>query len=325
MNLSELNDPPHDALSEILDIRADYIAGRSVFVTGDRMAGLLKALGATPEDLEKLKRVSDDLREDPTLPFRRSKNGRFCFDFKDLRAFRLEFQPFALSAEEDFVRHDSGKARVFHEIGDDLQQNTALQALFVFKSLMIHGVSTARRPKLDYGSDNWICTLFNLRTITTPDLVGEPALEGVHSDGVDHTMTTFLGSDNMTDDSAVTFLHDMQERNATRWDETDPRLVLGRRQHRAFLDTLLVVDHERKHSLSPVAAADPGRAATRDMLIFFTRKPALSGHISHPYDSLRPHEALPMSVDLRVIPQDAGPERERELAASGTADGAVAR
>ncbi|AJT65132.3 2OG-Fe dioxygenase family protein [Streptomyces chattanoogensis] len=301
----------NDAMSEIMEIRAQYISERSVFIDGARMVRLLKALGAKDTDLEKIKLVSNDLPKDPTLPFRESKNGRFCFDSDASRAYRLEFQPFALSAEEDFVRHDSGKTRVFEEIGDDLQLNSALQALLVFKSLIFRGVRTAHRPKLDYDNPAWICTLFNLRTISTPELQGEPALEGVHSDGVDHTMTTFLGSENMTADSAVTFLHDMREKNATRWNETDPELLLGQCRHRHFLDTLIVVDHERKHSLSPVSAVDERRPATRDMLIFFTRKPVLPGHISHPYDSLEPHERLPMAIGLPA------PAEERVLVGAG--------
>ncbi|MFI9721790.1 2OG-Fe dioxygenase family protein [Streptomyces sp. NPDC052396] len=242
--------------------------------------------------------MSDGLVGDPTLPFRKSRNGRFCLDPVARQARRLEFQPFVLSKEEDFVRHDSGELRVFDEVRDDLQLNTAFQALLAFKLLLIEGVETARRPLLDYRSTDWICTLFNLRTVTEAGLLGEPALEGVHSDGVDHTMTTLLGSTNMTEDSAVTYLHDMREANAGRWHETDPELLLGSVRHHRFLDTLLVVDHERKHSVSPVVAADPGRPSTRDMLIFFTRRPAGPGHVSHQHDSLRPHTGLPMSVDL---------------------------
>lgn len=307
----------NDAVPEILEIREHYARERSVFIEGDRMVKILKALGATPEDLEKIKLVSDDLPKDPTLPFRESKNGRFCFDLDNFRAYRLEFQPFALSVEEDFVRHDSGQTRIFEEIGNDLQLNSALQALLAFKSLIIRGLRTARRPKLDYASTEWICTLFNLRTISSPELQGEPALEGVHSDGVDHTMTTFLGSRNMTDDSAVTFLHSMQEENGTRWNHTNRELALGRYQHRHFLDTMIVVDHERKHSLSPVTAVDEGSPATRDMLIFFTRKPVTEGHISYPYDSLQAHEELPMALEL---PRPPSPEAEPW----GTAAAAVA-
>ncbi|MFF9812346.1 2OG-Fe dioxygenase family protein [Streptomyces sp. NPDC014006] len=301
-----------DAIAEVLEIREQYVKDRSVFVEGARMVRILQTLGATDEDLEKIRLVSDHLAPDPTLPFRESKNGRFCFDFDHSTVYRLESQPFALSAEEDFVRHDSGQTRIFEEIGNDLQGNSAFRALLAFKSMIFREVPTAPRAKLDYDNPSWICTVFNLRTVSTPDLVGEPALEGVHSDGVDHTMTTFLGSENMTDDSAVTFLHDMRERNATRWNETDPELVLGQCRHRHFLDTLIVVDHERKHSLSPVSAVDKRLPATRDMLIFFTRKPVLEGHISHPYDSLKVHERLPMAIGL------PSPVARRELVGAGS-------
>ncbi|MEU3711042.1 2OG-Fe dioxygenase family protein [Streptomyces catenulae] len=284
--------------AEIREIKHRYVRDRSVFVEGAQLAGILRALGASGADLERLAHVGDGLRSDPTLPFRKSQNGRFRLDPVARRATRLEFQPFVLSKEEDFVRHDSGELRVFEEVRDDLQLNTAFQALLAFKSLVIGGVATAHRPLLDYGSPDWICTLFNLRTVTDAGLLGEPALEGVHSDGVDHTMTTLLDSTNMTEDSAVTYLHDIREANGARWHETDPALVVGRVRHSRFLDTLLVVDHERKHSVSPVTAADPGRTSTRDMLIFFTRKPAAAGHISHHHDSMHPHTGLPMSADL---------------------------
>ncbi|KAJ6133777.1 hypothetical protein N7523_000099 [Penicillium sp. IBT 18751x] len=286
------------AIADLILLREEFIKNRLIFVKGDRLIPILKVLGATDKDLEKMKTVSDTLRDDPTLPFRKSKNGRFCFDFEQSQVRRLEFQPFALSVEEDFVRHDSGQIRKFQEVDEDLQGNSTLHALFVFKALIFRGVPIKQRPKLNYDTENFVCTLFNLRTVTNKDLVGEPALEGVHSDGVDFTMTTFLGSENMTSDSAVTFVHDMRAKNALRWDEVDPAHTLGSHQHRDFLDTLLFVDHERKHSLSPVHAVDPACPATRDMLIFFTRKPVVEGHISHPYDSLNSHPSLPMRVEL---------------------------
>jgi hypothetical protein len=262
------------------------------------MVSLLASLGATDEDFERLKLVSDQLKPDPTLPFRRSRNGRFCLDSRARRGYRLEWQPFVLSRDEDFVRHDSETLRTFAEIQDDLQLNTALQAMLVFKCAVIHGVEIARRPRLDYDRAEWICTLFNLRTITTQDLLGEPALEGVHSDGVDHTMTTFLAAQNMTDGSAETFLHDMREVNGNRWHEADTALVKGKVRHHEFLDTLLVVDHEYKHSVSPVYQIDDTDPAIRDMLIFFTRKPTEEGHISFKYDSVVAHQTLPMSFGM---------------------------
>lgn len=41
------------------------------------MANWLVGLGATREDLAKTQTASDGLKGDRTLPFRKSKNGRF--------------------------------------------------------------------------------------------------------------------------------------------------------------------------------------------------------------------------------------------------------
>jgi hypothetical protein len=114
-------------------------------------------------------------------------------------------------------------------------------------------------------------------------------------------MATLLGHTNMTDDSAVTFLHTLDEVNGTRWNATNPKYLLGQVQHKDFLDNLLLFDHERKHSLSPVWAVDESKPALRDMLIFFTRKPVIKGHPTYPYDSLNDHEGMPMKVNMKLI------------------------
>ncbi len=283
---------------EIDLVKSEYVANRSVFIAGNQMVNILRSLGATRIDLERLKSVSDNLSKDPTLAFRESRNGRFTFDLEKGKIQRTKFQPFVLSAEEDFVRYDSGKIRYFRGIQDELQLNTAFQALLRFKAAVIEGIKIRKRANLNYESKKWLSTVFNLRTITTPDILGEPALEGVHSDGVDHTMTTFLGWENTTSDSAVTYLHDMEEKNGLKYNEANPSLVLSKYQHRSFLDTVMIVDHESKHSLSAVHASNNEKVATRDMLIFFTRKPVTEEHFTYPYDSLELHEEIPMELDL---------------------------
>lgn len=279
---------------ELKRLREGYIRERVAFVSGHIMREILSEMGATDGDFAELQRVSESLPPDPTLPFRRSRNGRFVIDFEGRRIERAEYQPFILSKEEDFVRHDSGKVREFRAIQDDLQLNAAFQGLLRFKAYVIDGIAIQGRPRLNHSSRLWVSTVFNLRTVTTPDLLGEPALEGVHSDGVEHTMTTLLGHSNMSPDSAQTYIHDVKEVNGTPNAQASRDLILGKVQHRSFLDTLLIVDNERKHSLSPVRAVDTSRCATRDMLIFFTRRPTEPGHPTHPYDSLRPHREMPM-------------------------------
>ncbi|KAL4983949.1 2OG-Fe dioxygenase-domain-containing protein [Aspergillus falconensis] len=290
----------YNAIAVIMKLRETYEKDRFIFVKGSEMVQLLKGLGAREEDFEALPRVSDRLYGDPTLPFRKTRNGRFCFDFNRRTLRRLEFQPFVLSAEEGFKRHDSGQTRSFDEIEDDLQLNTAFQALCLFKAMIFHGIPMRQRPNFDYSVNYWICTLFSLRTLTTPQLRGEPALEGVHMDGVDHTMTTLLATDNMRSDSAVTFMHDIKEVTGIQLKEADAGLIQGRAQHVDFLDTLLVADYERKHSVSTVYAEDPSKNAHRDMLVFFTRKPVTKDHISSSVDSLVPHKEMPMEIPLIV-------------------------
>ena len=103
-------------MRELRALRNEFVSRRAVWIPGSHMLRLCQALGATTKDCASIDKVSNTLRTDPTLPFRRSKNGRFCFDFKKREIRRLEPQPFILSAEEDFVRHDSGQVRKFEDV-----------------------------------------------------------------------------------------------------------------------------------------------------------------------------------------------------------------
>lgn len=287
-----------DILELIKPIRQKLASDRHVFIQGHKIENILHELGASEDDLTYLKKTHNGLVSDPTLAFRRSKNGRFMFDLTDKTIIRLEFQPFILTAKEDFVRHDSGVVRNFRGIQDDLQKNTAFIALMRFKALVINGMTTKKRPNLDYESPNWVSTVFHLRTVTNTKILGQPAAEGVHSDGVDHTMTTFLGAKNMRSDSAISKIHDMTQITGTPWDSIDERLVINSFRHHNFLDTLLIVDSELKHTVSPVFSADVSKDSYRDMLVIFTRKFALSKHVSFPYDSKSPHPDMPLKVPL---------------------------
>lgn len=288
----------YKAVSRIMEHRKNYIRDRHIWVPSEEMQELCRGLGAREEDFAKIQQVSEHLYFDPTLPFRKTRNGRFCFDYDTQSVRRLEFQPFALSVDEDFKRYDSGQIRRFDEIEDDLQLNTVLQALLVFKGMLLHEVACVHRPKLDYEWNKYVLTLFSLRTFTNENILGEPALEGVHSDGVDHTMTTFLGSSNMRGDSAATFMHAMEEKTGSSLNESKPENIRARVQHTRLLDTLVLVDHENKHSLSPVYQEDMTKDATRDMLVFFTRKPVEKDHISGKIDSLNPHQEKRMEIPM---------------------------
>ena len=63
-------------------------------------------------------------------------------------------------------------------------------------AFFIYGVDTINRKGLDPKRNLNMVTFF-IRTITSPKLVGEPALEGVHSDGVQYVMTILTKSSNV--------------------------------------------------------------------------------------------------------------------------------
>lgn len=266
--------------------RETYERERVVFIPGDIIVKLLKSIGLRESEISALGSVSETLISDPTLEFRKSRNARFAWSDDLPFLDRLPHQGFMLSKSEDFVRSDSDQVRTFDPVQDDLGESKALVGLFAIKRALTSGIGTARREGLDYDSTTWVTTLFHLRTLTTPELLGEPALEGVHTDGVDHTMTTLLGHKNMeTTRSAITSIHEMDETTGIRTIDADPSKVLGMYQHRNFLDTMIIADNERKHSLTPLFPDDSDAPASRDMLIFFTRRPTLHGHPSHHLDS----------------------------------------
>ena len=291
-----------ELMPQLLSFRNAFVKKRYVFLPGAEMKTLLSGLGAKNSDIDLLQRACANLPSDPTLPFRRAQMGRWIFDQSNqpptLR--RGEHQPWVLSGAEDFVRHDAGQVRHFDEVPKDLNNNTALQALLAFKLFMMQGTGEnfARRPSLNYSSPSSVCTAVPIRTTTTPSLVGEPALEGVHADGVDFTMTTFINAINVTKHSAKTLLHDNRQKNALAHCDTDPQFRVAEYQHRNYLDTLLFLDHELKHSLSPVEPADATKDAHRDMIVFVTRKPCLEGDIRYDFDSWKDHKEQPLSVTL---------------------------
>ncbi|MCE8007534.1 2OG-Fe dioxygenase family protein [Aestuariivita sp.] len=289
----------HDLLGQL---RNSYATDRFAFIKGEIVRDILIQFGATEADVDALETVSDRLTDDPTLAYRLTRNGRFCLDFENGTFRRMEFQPFVLTPEEDFIRHDSGVVRRFRGIQDDLQRNSAFIALMQFKAFMIDELSSAKRRALDYTTRNWISTVFHVRTITSDKILGEPAAEGAHCDGVDHTMTTFLGARNMGPGSGISQIHKMAQKTGTPWDAVDPALVKATVQHQSFLDTLLIFDNERKHTVSPVFCKDPQDRAQRDMLVIFTRKPATQGHPSHDLDSQTPHPDMPLDVPLAPYP-----------------------
>ncbi|OGM41541.1 hypothetical protein ABOM_010353 [Aspergillus bombycis] len=176
----------YDTMATIMSLRQTYMNDRFIFVKGKDMVPILKGLGARDTDFELLKSISDQTSPDPTLDYRAASLGCYCIDFEARDIRRLEQQPYTLTVQEDYKRHDSAIRRIFAEVPTDMQENTVVQALMIFMALVFQDVPITPRDQLDYSSQSWVCMIFNGRIVTdiSKGIFGEPALEGVHSDGI---------------------------------------------------------------------------------------------------------------------------------------------
>jgi hypothetical protein len=191
----------------ISDWKEEYLADGFLFMQGEEVCQALSLLGVTDSELDSLLQSTDSTKADPTLIFRKTQNARFLTSVNSNSIKRLVDQPFLLSSSEGFQRHDSGLERIFDSIPQFISNNIAILNLFAIKISIVQDKPLIQRMQLDYGDERWITTLFNIKTLSSSSLLGHPALEGVHSDGVDHTMTTFINGYNMREDAAVTTLH----------------------------------------------------------------------------------------------------------------------
>merc|ERR1712048_771728 len=201
--------------------------------------------------------------------------------------------------EEGFERFDNVKERHFAQVENHFLQNDAVQALMRFKAYCMASHPIEIRPTTKVDSPEWITTQFFVRVNSSAALRGEPALEGVHKDGVEYVMTTFLGSKNMRGDSAVTYIHELEQETGLAWNEVDRRHIRGVAQHSNFLDTLLFLDRRVKHSVSSLFQKNRMEPAHRDILLLFTRKPGRpTWHPSAQNDSMKSHRKKPFEFDL---------------------------
>ena len=173
---------------------------------------------------------------------------------------------------------------------------------------MMCNVETTPRPGCDPDA-NWNQNIFFARTMSTPKTEGEPAAEGVHQDGVEFTMTTLLKTRNMDfieQKSAVSKLFDLDQTIGVSFQDAKENNVITEVQHTNFLDTLLFVDNEVSHAVSPIKLIDTDKIGFRDMMILFSRRmaPKSSKFISAGFDSLKSHPRLPAAFALRskVLP-----------------------
>ena len=151
---------------------------------------------------------------------------------------------------------------------------------------------------------NFNCTGNFHRIITTPNIVGTSTPEGVHQDGAEYTMTTFLKSHNVDFDggSAVVSLLNLESELGAQSDEIDPNTVIASTQHRNFLDTLIFADSAMNHVATPMYVTDESNPAHRDIVVITTRRMAEKGgnYPTAPFEEEETsHQQLPCTFSIK--------------------------
>lgn len=285
-------------INKISEIRKEYKNNKYVFIPQDIVIDLIKQLGAEEKDINALMEYGDYLAQDPTLSFRHSRTGRYLFDNDIATISRLEYQPFVLTEEDGFIREDSGAQRHFRALDDRWQSNTAYQALLKFKMLLIQGNTFTPRHLTDQNSPKSISTVFHLRLIAQPDSLSELSIEGVHKDGVDHTMIVMMNKNNVKDNTGALRVHSPKEAIGTPWQEINPENVLYEHNNAQYLDVLLIADNELNHSGTPIFTHDNKNQAYQDFIVLLSRYPTVDSHPSHKFDSMNSHPDLPLTLYL---------------------------
>ncbi|QIF92767.1 2OG-Fe dioxygenase family protein [Proteus vulgaris] len=284
--------------NKINEIKKEYKNNKYVFIPQNVVIDLIKQLGAEEKDINTLIEYGDYLAQDPTLSFRHSRTGRYLFDNDIETISRLEYQPFVLTEEDGFIREDSGAQRHFRALDDRWQSNTAYQALLKLKMLLIQGNTFTPRHLTDQQSPKSISTVFHLRLIAQPDSLSELSIEGVHKDGVDHTMIVTMNKHNVKDNTGALRVHSPQEAIGTPWQEINPENVLYEHNNAQYLDVLLIADNELNHSGTPIFTHDNKNQAYQDFMVLLSRYPTVDAHPSHKFDSINAHPDLPLTLYL---------------------------
>ncbi|MER1719668.1 2OG-Fe dioxygenase family protein, partial [Proteus terrae] len=285
-------------INKISEIRKEYKNNKYVFIPQNIVIDLIKQLGAEEKDINTLMEYGDYLAQDPTLSFRHSRTGRYLFDNDIETISRLEYQPFVLTEEDGFIREDSGAQRHFRALDDRWQSNTAYQALLKLKMLLIQGNTFTPRHLTDQNSPKSISTVFHLRLIAQPDSLSELSIEGVHKDGVDHTMIVMMNKNNVKDNTGALRVHSPKEAIGTPWQEINPENVLYEHNNAQYLDVLLIADNELNHSGTPIFTHDNKNQAYQDFIVLLSRYPTVDTHPSHKFDSMNAHPDLPLTLYL---------------------------
>jgi hypothetical protein len=293
--------------NHLINLRKQMRRDNYLWIEGSETIQILKhVFGANEEDLNDLENASDNMNHDAHFAYKKRSMNRLSLDMKSGIAHRLTHTAYVLSDDDGLVKEGlTGVHRFYGETQDWVMQNSAFQGLISLKAFLIYGNMDVvpPRPGTDPNRNINVTTNFH-RIITTPTITGTSTPEGVHHDGSEYTMTTYLKSHNVDFEggSAVVSLLNLEQPLGVDAQEVDPKNIIKSIQHRNYLDTLVIIDQALSHVATDMKAKHVAKPANRDIVVITARKMAEKGgnYITAPFEEEEiPHQTLPCVFGIK--------------------------
>jgi hypothetical protein len=175
--------------------------------------------------------------------FRRRRYGRYYWSSVSDELLPLPSEPYFQPENEN--GYAGGLDRAFAPLLPHTAANPFLGAMarFTFRRLPL--TPEKRRQ-------TWEVRIHQIRIITSPHEVGEPAPEGIHQDGTDFLTLHMVRRENIA--GAETTIYDLERRPIRSYTMREP------------MDSLILEDPRILHGVTPVRPADGMSVGVRDLL-----------------------------------------------------------
>ena len=189
--------PPPQVLSHWI---STLKRNKYAFIPGADFKTILLHLGCSPAELapEHLKETFANLAVNPAMDYKFAEEAAVHITDLTTPPTRLPIQPFILY--EDDMKHPDkieGKPRQYTERPSSYINGAFLRAYARF-NFLLGGDAASCLPEWDADSPAMVVKQWPARTVRrAADGVGEPSPEGVHQDGCEIAMITFVGRDNV--------------------------------------------------------------------------------------------------------------------------------
>jgi hypothetical protein len=238
--------------SPAADLQAAIARDAFVFVRGEAMKARLEQFGSLA-DWRSFAASWDDLVVDRYMAdggrYRRRRHAVFAVE-RDAPPRRLPHRPHFQSTDYNPIH--GGVARWFEPVSDEVAASESLQTIMRCCAAVFGGLAPAVR--------SWTVELHQFRIEARADETGRPTPEGLHRDGVDYVLVLLIDRCNIA--SGTTSIHALDGAPLGTFTLTQP------------FDAALLDDRKVSHGVTPVAAVDASKPASRDVLVVTFASPS---------------------------------------------------